>query len=76
MSVRYNKLLNMLIGWRMSTAQSVEEARVSAKIVTWIKRNKYFLMDTAEKLCNILSCGSDILKFMPDTEKSNNNSLV
>lgn len=69
MAVRYNKLLKMLIDKNMSNAQLAAQAAISGNIMTKIKRGRYISLDTAEKICKVLSCGvDDILEFVPDED--------
>ena len=52
----------------ITNAELMEQAGVSANIITRLKRNNYLSLDTIEKICKVLQCGvDDILEFISDT---------
>ena len=70
MAVKYDRLFHLLIDRKMTNAQLIEKAGVSANIITRLKRNQYLSLETIERLCNTLDCGVDeILEFYSDGEE-------
>ena len=68
MAVSYKKLFHLMIDKGITNAELMEQARVSANIITRLKRNNYLSLDTIEKICKVLQCGvDDILEFISDT---------
>ena len=68
MAVSYKKLFHLLIDKGITNAELMEQAGVSANIITRLKRNNYLSLDTIEKICKVLQCGvDDILEFISDT---------
>lgn len=66
MAVQYNNLFKRLIDLKMSNAQLVEKAGISANIVGRLKRDEYISMESIEKICFALQCTpSDIMEFIP-----------
>lgn len=67
MAVSYKKLFHLMIDKGITNAELIEQAGVSANIITRLKRNNYLSLDTIEKICRVLHCGvDDILEFIPD----------
>lgn len=74
MAVGYKKLFHMLIDKNMTTAELQKEAGYSANISTRMRRNEYVSLDSIEKICRVLNCKvDDIVEFVPDESKSQNN---
>lgn len=68
MAVSYKKLFHLMIDTGITNAELIEQAGVSANIITRLKRNNYLSLETIEKICKALHCGvDDILEFIPDT---------
>lgn len=68
MAVSYKKLFHLMIDKGITNAELMEQAGVSANIITRLKRNNYLSLDTIEKICKVLHCGvDDILEFISDT---------
>ena len=68
MSISYKKLFHLMIDKGITNAELMEQAGVSANIITRLKRNNYLSLDTIEKICKVLQCGvDDILEFISDT---------
>lgn len=68
MAVSYKKLFHLMIHKGITNAELMEQAGVSANIITRLKRNNYLSLDTIEKICKVLQCGvDDILEFISDT---------
>ncbi len=68
MAVSYKKLFHLMIDKGITNAELMEQAGVSANIITRLKRNNYLSLDTIEKICKVLQCGvDDILEFISDT---------
>ena len=64
MAVKYDKLFHLLIDRKITNAQLVQKAGVSANIITRLKRDQYISMESIERLCVALNCGvDDILEF-------------
>ena len=48
----------------ITTSRILEEANISANILTRMKRNEYISLESVEKICKALQCDvSDILDF-------------
>ena len=74
MAVSYKKLFHMLIDKNMTAAELQKEAGYSANISTRMRRNEYVSLDSIEKICRVLNCKvDDIVEFVPDESKSQNN---
>lgn len=72
MAVQYNRLLKKLVDLKMSNAELIQRAGVSANIMTKIKRDAYISMESLEKLCRALDCSVDeVLEFVPEGEGKN-----
>lgn len=68
MAVSYKKLFHLMIDKGITNAELMEQAGVSANIITRLKRNNYLSLDTIEKICKVFHCGvDDILEFISDT---------
>ena len=68
MAVSYKKLFHLMIDKGITNAELMEQAGVSANIITRLRRNNYLSLDTIEKICKVLQCGvDDILEFISDT---------
>ena len=60
----------MLIGKGMTNVELMEKAGFCANIITRIKRDNYFSLDSIEKICKTLQCGvDDILEFTTEEVK-------
>lgn len=58
-----------MIDKNMTNAQLMEQANISANIITRLKRDNYISMDSIEKICAVMECGvDDILDFIPQNE--------
>lgn len=69
MAVSYKKLLHLMIDNDISNSDLMEQANISANIITRIKKNNYISLETIEKICAVLNCGvDDILEFISDEE--------
>ena len=67
MAVRYDKLFHLLIDKKMTNAQLAEKAKVSANIISRLKKDQYISMESIEKLCTALNCSlDDIMEFVKD----------
>ena len=72
MAVQYNRLLKKLVDLKMSNAELIQRAGVSANIMTKIKRDAYISMESLEKLCHALDCSvDDVLEFVSEGEDKN-----
>lgn len=72
MSISYKKLFHLLIDKKISQNELLKGAKISANILTRLKRNKYISMESIEKICNFLSCSpNDIITFSPLANKYN-----
>ena len=70
MAVSYKKLFHLMIDKGITNAELMEQAGVSANIITRLKRNNYLSLDTIEKICKVLQCGvDDILEFIPESQQ-------
>lgn len=66
MAVTYKKLFHLMIDRGISNAELMEQAGISANIITRMKRENYLSLDTVEKICGALGCKvDDILDFVP-----------
>lgn len=64
MAVCYDKLFHKMIEKRISNAQLMTKAGLSANIITRLKRNSYISLESIEKICAALECTVDeILDF-------------
>ena len=67
MAVCYDKLFHKMIDKRISNAQLMAKAGLSANIVTSLKRNAYVSLESIEKICSAMECSVDeILEFSSD----------
>lgn len=66
MAVCYDRLFHLMIDKDMTNAQLREKARVSANIITRLKKDQYISLESVENICSALNCGvDDILQFIP-----------
>ena len=64
MAVSYEKYFRMAKKKGITTSRILEEANISANILTRMKRNEYISLESVEKICRALQCDiSDILDF-------------
>ena len=64
MAVSYEKYFRMAKEKGITTSRILEEANISANILTRMKRNEYISLESVEKICSALQCDiSDILDF-------------
>ena len=64
MAVSYKKYFRMAKEKGITTSRILEEANISANILTRMKRNEYISLESVEKICRALQCDiSDILDF-------------
>ena len=64
MAVSYEKYFRMAKEKGITTYRILEEANISANILTRMKRNEYISLESVEKICRALQCDiSDILDF-------------
>ncbi|MCM1512575.1 MAG: helix-turn-helix transcriptional regulator [Oxalobacter formigenes] len=56
----------------MTNAELMEQAGISANIITKLKRNNYLSLDTIEKICSTLHCGVDDVLEFEDVSKEGN----
>lgn len=64
MAVSYEKYFRMTKEKGITTSLILEEANISANILTRMKRNEYISLESVEKICKALQCDvSDILDF-------------
>ena len=64
MAVSYEKYFRMAKEKGITTYLILEEANISANILTRMKRNEYISLESVEKICRALQCDvSDILDF-------------
>lgn len=69
MAVKYDKLFHLLIDKKITNAQLVKKAGVSANIITRLKNDQYISMESIERLCMALNCGVDeVLEFVERKE--------
>ena len=62
MAVTYKKLFHLLIDKGMTNAEPMEQAGFSANMITRIKHDNYISLDSIEKICKALQCGSSSLQ--------------
>ncbi|NLG03904.1 MAG: helix-turn-helix transcriptional regulator [Clostridia bacterium] len=73
MAVQYNKLLKRLVDLKMSNAELIKRAGISANIMTKIRKDAYISMESLEKICRALDCSVDeIMIFVEDGNDSCN----
>ena len=62
MAVSYEKYFRMAKEKRITTSRILEEANISANILTRMKRNEYISLQSIEKICKVMKCNiSDIV---------------
>lgn len=67
MAVSYSKLFHLLIDRKITNAQLMRQANISANIITKMKKGGYISLESAEKICETLDCSiSDILEFQKE----------
>ena len=72
MAVQYNKLFKLLIDRKITNAQLIKQAGVSANIITRMKKDEYISLESIERICTALGCGvDDILEFIAEGECDN-----
>ena len=72
MAVQYNKLFKLLIDRKITNAQLIKQAGVSANIITRMKKDEYISLESIERICTALGCGvDDILEFIAEGECGN-----
>ena len=72
MAVQYNKLFKLLIDRKITNAQLIKQAGVSANIITRMKKDEYISLESIERICTALGCGEDdILVFIAEGECDN-----
>ena len=65
MAVQYNKLFKLLIDRKITNAQLIKQAGVSANIITRMKKDEYISLESIERICTALGCGvDDVLEFI------------
>ena len=70
MAVSYSKLFHLLIDRKITNAQLMRQANISANIITKMKKGGYISLESAEKICEALDCSiSDILEFQKEEVK-------
>ena len=73
MAVQYNKLFKLLIDRKITNAQLIKQAGVSANIITRMKKDEYISLESIERICTALGCGvDDILEFIPNEGENGN----
>lgn len=73
MAVSYEKYFRMAKEKGITTSRILEEANISANILTRMKRNEYISLGSVEKICKALQCDvSDILDFTYENGGSKN----
>lgn len=73
MAVSYEKYFRMAKEKGITTSRILEEANISANILTRMKRNEYISLESVEKICKALQCDvSDILDFTYENGGSKN----
>lgn len=66
MAVCYDKLFHLMIDRKLTNAQLMAKAGISANIITRLKKGEYISLESIEKICFALNCSSnDILEFIP-----------
>lgn len=80
MAVCYDKLFHKMVDKRMTNAQLIAKAGVSANILTRLKKNEYVSLESIEKICHAIDCSvDDILEFSlfeSETKKEKRNYEV
>lgn len=70
MAVSYKRLMHLMIERDISNARLMQEAKISANIITKIKNGQYLALDKVESICTALACTpDDILEFIPEETK-------
>ncbi len=70
MAVSYKKLFHLMIEKEISNVQLQQKARISANVITRMKRNQYISLESIESICHALNCNIDeILEFISVDEK-------
>jgi len=65
MAVTYEKLWKLLKEKGMKKIELQRKAEISGNILARMGRNEYISMESVEKICHILHCGTDdILDFI------------
>ena len=73
MAINYDKLFHMMIDRKITNIQLKDMAGVSTNIITRLKRDEYFSIESIEKICKALQCGvDDILEFVKKEEQHEN----
>ena len=73
MAVSYEKYFRMAKEKGITTSRILEEANISANILTRMKRNEYISLESVEKICKALQCDvSVILDFTYENGGSKN----
>ena len=73
MAINYDKLFHMMIDRKITNIQLKDMAGGSANIITRLKRDEYFSIESIEKICKALQCGvDDILEFVKKEEQHEN----
>ena len=73
MDINYDKIFHMMIDRKITNIQLKDMAGVSANIITRLKRDEYFSIESIEKICKALQCGvDDILEFVKKEEQHEN----
>ena len=67
MSVNYGKLFKLLIDKKLSNADLVKAAGISANIITRLKKDEYISLESIERICSALGVTpNDVLDFEPE----------
>lgn len=70
MGVTYGKLWELLEEKGMKKIELQRKAGISGNILARMGRNEYISMESVEKICYVLGCGTDdILEFIPEGDK-------
>lgn len=70
MAVSYKKLFHLMIEKEISNVQLQQKARISANVITRMKRNQYISLESIDSICSALNCNIDeILEFISVDEK-------
>lgn len=76
MAVNYKRLQHLMVEQDVSNAELMRRAKISANIITKIKTGQYMALDKVESICQAMNCTpNDILEFVPEMEKSEDNLL-
>ena len=59
MSVKYDKLFQLLHERKIKDIELTREAGFSGNIMTRIRRNNYVSLESIEKICKVLDCKVD-----------------